>query len=124
RTGASNRANMERGGSKSAQGRTIVKNAGQSKMRGPTMHRYCVLACIVIGGYCATLALITAYQKSAEAEGFLTGGLLLLPAALAFGLAAIATREPMKYAQGSREGSELSLTSPDLSIPSSKNPVT
>jgi len=60
------------------------------------MHRYCVIACIVIGGYCATLAPVMLYQKRGEADAFFMGALLLVPAALAFGLAAIATREAAK----------------------------
>jgi hypothetical protein len=60
------------------------------------VHRYCVIACIVIGGYCATLAPVMVYQKRFESDSFFMGALVLVPAALAFGLAAIATREQAK----------------------------
>ena len=60
------------------------------------MHRYCVIACTVIGAYCATMApiLIYTYTKRGDiVDSLVMASLPLAASALAFGLAAIATKE-------------------------------
>jgi hypothetical protein len=57
------------------------------------MHRYCVIACTVIGGYCAAMAPILIYTTRAGVDSFVMASLPLAASALAFGLAAIATKD-------------------------------
>jgi hypothetical protein len=69
-----------------------LEQSGERKLE-LAMHRYCVVACIVIGGYCATMAPILIYAKKADLDSFVMASLPLAASALAFGLAAIATRD-------------------------------